>query len=503
MENTQLLLKMKITSSKIEADDKICQAFATLHELIDQCKKVLLTENSRIEMSKATRLSIQLEDIQRLSESVSQCCSLATSEYSDVQLLSIADTLHNRLVSLQQQFTITPLDLCETPDIMVDVNTDALADVIAEFGGVADLSPSNSTAIVPRQRLGIGAEMKVRVITRDGKGGEITKSGAMVRSTMIADGKECVESLAVDEGDGTYLVSVLPRQLGQHQLSITVNSRHVQGSLFNITVVPQRDYTKLLEPVQTITGIKWPHYIAFSNNGDMFVTSADYCIHVYDKSGNKKTTIGSEGSGELQFNRPRGIDINGDIVYVAELYGHRIHKLATGGEFISTFGEKGSAINQFDYPYGVKISPDNKVYVADDSGNHRVQVFHSNWTISHVIDGRVSGGDRFPYPEDVAFDLFGNVHVTGFSSSSVTVFTPDGQIIRWYNTTDISSPRGIAIDPSGYSLVVNWGNGTLSVFDARGVFIHSVGGLRHPYVIIVVLNCCCYCCHSRNLCTYQ
>ena len=44
---------------------------------------------------------------------------------------------------------------------------------------------------------------------------------------MTADGKECVESLAVDEGDGTYLVSVVPQQLGQHQLSITVNSRHV------------------------------------------------------------------------------------------------------------------------------------------------------------------------------------------------------------------------------------------------------------------------------------
>ena len=484
MKNTQLLLKMKITSSKKEADDKICQAFATLHELIDQRKKVLLTENSQIAMSKATRLSIQLEDIQRLSESVSQCCSLAsiaTSEDNDVQLLSIADTLHNRLVSLQQQFTITPLDLCETPDILVDINTDALADVIAEFGGVAD---SSHRAIVPRQRLGIGAEMKVRVITRDDKGREITKGGAMVRSMMIADGKECVESLAVDEGDGTYLVSVVPRQLGQHQLSITVNSRHVQGSPFNITVVPQRDYTKLKEPVQTITGINGPRFTAFSNNGDMFVTSDDHCIHVYDKSGNKKTTIGSKGRGKLQFNIPLGIDINGDIVHVTMYNGHRIHKLTTGGEFISTFGEKGSAINQFDGPHDVKISPDNKVYVADGY-NHRVQVFHSNWTISHVIDGRVSSDGRFSRPKGIAFDLFGNVHVTGWRSSSVTVFTPSGQFIRQYDTTHISHPVSIAIDPSGYSLVADYGNGTLSVFDARGVFIHSVGGLNHPHGVSV------------------
>ena len=30
------------------------------------------------------------------------------------------------------------------------------------------------------------------------------------------------------------------------------------------------------------------------------------------------------------------------------------------------------------------------------------------------------------------FDLFGNVHVTGYYPSSVTVFTPSGQVIREY-----------------------------------------------------------------------
>ena len=69
-----------------------------------------------------------------------------------------------------------------------------------------------------------------------------------------------------------------------------------------------------------------------------------------------------------------------------------------------------------------------KVYVADRD-NDRVQVFrNSDWTISHIIDDRVSGDDgHFSYPEGIAFDLFGNVHVTGYGSSSVTVFTPSGQ----------------------------------------------------------------------------
>ena len=185
----------------------------------------------------------------------------------------------------------------------------------------------------------------------------------------------------------------------------------------------------------------------------MFVTSnTDHCIHVYDSSGKKKTTIGSKGSGEVQFQYPRGTDISGEVVYVAEFRGHRIHKLTTGGEYIGVFGKQGSVIGEFNNPIDVKISPDGKVYVAD-SNNSRIQVFHPDWTISHVIDGTVSGDGTcsFSGPKGIAFDLSGNVHVGGNGSSSVTVFTPSGQFVRQYDKTHTNRPTGIAIDSSGYS----------------------------------------------------
>ena len=216
--------------------------------------------------------------------------------------------------------------------------------MITEFVGVADTSPcsSNSTAVVPRQRLGIGAEMKVKVTTRDSSGKELNKGGSVVRGILTCSDQGRVECPVSDNGEGTYLVSVIPQQLGQHQLFITVNSQGTRGSPFKLSVVAQRDYTKLKHPVQTITGMNQPRYIAFTDNGDMFVTSySDHCIHVYDSSGKKKTTIGSKGSGEVQFEFPCGIDISGEVVYVAEYNGHRIHKLTTGGEYIGVFGKKG------------------------------------------------------------------------------------------------------------------------------------------------------------------
>ena len=172
---------------------------------------------------------------------------------------------------------------------------------------------SECTAVLPRQQLGIGAKMRVKIITRDNSGKELDNGGSAVRAVLSCNEEECS---VTNNDDGTCYVTVIPQQLGQHQLSITINNQHIQNSPFSLTIVPQRDYTKLKQPVQTIDDIRSPRYIAFSNNGDMFVTSADHCIHVYDKSGNKKTTIGSKGSGELQFNIPYGIDIKGDIIYV-------------------------------------------------------------------------------------------------------------------------------------------------------------------------------------------
>ena len=477
-------MKEKIKARKIEVDDTIRQAFVKLQQLLHQRKEVLLAKNSEEAMAKNVRLSIQLEGIQHLLDSLGHChslASIATSEYSDVELLSIAHTLHKRANDLQKLYSETSLDLCESPNISVDVNTDTLATMITEFGCISD---SNSTAVIPHNRLTVGAEMKVKVVSRDSRGQEVDHGGEMVSCSLTSIGNISKECQVTDNSDGTYLVSVTPQQSGQHKLSIVIG-QDIQGSPFDLIVVPQRDYTKIKDPVQTITGINSPRYIAFSDKGDVFVTSyCDNCIHVYDSNGKKKTSIGSKVSGELQFEDPRGITIIGEIVYVAECGGHRIHKLTTRGEFLGTFGQEGSGVGQFNGPCDIKISSEGMVYVADRD-NSRIQVFHSDWTVSHIIDGKVLGDSSFTHPEGISLDLSGNVHVTGDGSDSVTVFSASGQFVYKYDQTHLESPTGIAIDSAGYSLVVNYSSNSLAIFDPGGTFIYSIGGFRNPFGVSV------------------
>ena len=476
-------MKEKIKARKIEVDTTIRQAFAKLQKLLHQREEALLAKSNEEAMAKDVRLSIQLEGTQCLCESISQChslASIASSEYSDVELLSIAHTLHKRANDLQTLYSEISLDLCESPNISVEVNTDTLATMITEFGCISDTSPSNSTAIIPRDRLAMGAEMKVKVVSKDSRGQEVDHGGDMVLCRLTPVGKISKECQVTDNSDGTYLVSVTPQQLGQHKLSIYIHGQDIQGSPFNLSVILQHE---LQSRVQTITGINHPMYIAFSDKGDVFVTSYDdNCIHMYDSSGKKKTAIGCFGSGELQFQNPCGITIIGEVVYVAEYGGHRIHKLTTGGEFLGTLGRQGSGVGQFNGPRDIKISPEGKVYVADRN-NNRIQVFHSDWTLSHIIDGKVSGDGNFTNPLVISFDLSGNVHLIGYNA--VTVYSPCGQFLCKYDETQIQNPKGIAIDSAGYSLVTSYSSNTLSIFDPSGKFIRSIGGFKNPHGVSV------------------
>ena len=482
-------IKKKINVRKNEIDTIIRQRFATLQQLLHEREEALLAQSSEVANAKEACLSLQLKGIQHLLEIMTYCHNLVTSavvEYNDVELLSVAHTLQTRAKELQQEFSKTSLEICELPTISVDINTDELATKIANVDiTFNEISPNHTTAVVPLSAC-VKNELNIKVLSRDCKGKELPKGGALVsgRLVPVKEKGTPIEAKSTDCGDGTYLVSLTPQQLGEHKLSLTIKDQSLKGSPFSVFVDASRDYTTLKNPVQTITGINLPRYIAFSNNDDMFVTSASsQCIYVYDSSGRQKTTIGSYGTGPLQFMNPMGIAINGDIMYVVEFGGHKIHKLTSGGEFLSTFGNKGSDKGQFINPWGICIGPNGRIYVADN-GNHRIQVFHSDDTFSHIINCNVSNR-RYPY--GLSFDISGLLHVTCVFSI-VNVFTPEGQYIRQYGQSHLNEPCDIAIDSAGNSLVVNNSGDSLSIFDPLGNYIHSIGGFKNPIGVAVASN---------------
>ena len=87
------------------------------------------------------------------------------------------------------------------------------------------------------------------------------------------------------------------------------------------------------------------------------------------------TSWGSAGTGDGQFNFPRGLstDDKGNL-YAADRNLHRMQKFTGTGVFLTKWGSPGNGEGQFNLPYGIRAGANGVVYVSDSS-NFRVQMF--------------------------------------------------------------------------------------------------------------------------------
>jgi DNA-binding beta-propeller fold protein YncE len=88
------------------------------------------------------------------------------------------------------------------------------------------------------------------------------------------------------------------------------------------------------------------------------------------------SSFGAPGSGDGQFNDPRGVavDSHGNI-FVVDSGNNRVEEFDQNGNYLSQIGGVGNGPGQFVNPIGIAIDPfTNDVYVVD-AGNQRVQRF--------------------------------------------------------------------------------------------------------------------------------
>ena len=115
---------------------------------------------------------------------------------------------------------------------------------------------------------------------------------------------------------------------------------------------------------------------AVHHKDKFFVSYPDsHCIKVFDVAGHYIQGIGSEGTGDGQFQCPRGvtIDMYNNLV-VVDSDNNRLQIFTPEGEFVSKIGGEGTELGEFAFPEDVAVSRDGRVYVTDYS-NHRVQIF--------------------------------------------------------------------------------------------------------------------------------
>ena len=125
-----------------------------------------------------------------------------------------------------------------------------------------------------------------------------------------------------------YEVTYTPVSRGRHKLHVQVNDKEINGSPFTVTVYP--------DPKQlghTVTGLDWPHGIAFNNREEMIVSERSaHRLSILNTRGQKIRTFGSRGDSPHQMIEPAGIaTVDSGNIYVSSQ--HKLQKFTSTGFF--------------------------------------------------------------------------------------------------------------------------------------------------------------------------
>ena len=115
--------------------------------------------------------------------------------------------------------------------------------------------------------------------------------------------------------------------------------------------------------VKTIAEIQRPRHIAFAMTGEVVVCEQNAnCVSVFDSGYRRLRSFGNNGSEESRLAAPKGVAISSDnTVFVAAR--HCVKKFTLEGQFIGSVGSQGSGRLQFIAPWAIAYNAtNNRVY---------------------------------------------------------------------------------------------------------------------------------------------
>ncbi len=176
------------------------------------------------------------------------------------------------------------------------------------------------------------------------------------------------------------------------------------------------------------------------------------------------------------------VDAKG-VVYVVELFAHRVQTFTSSGTHLGGWGQHGTGPGQFRSPTDAALDAAGHVWVVD-RGNDRLQCFDADgtWLSTYGSTGRAPG--RFYIPGGIA--IRGNrMYVADTYNHRICVFDIAGTtVVPAFVVGDSGSangqllaPQDVDVGPDGLIYVADSDNNRVQVFDASGVYLRRLGTL--------------------------
>lgn len=333
-----------------------------------------------------------------------------------------------------------------------------------------------------------GKPASFTVIGYDHDGEQRLSGGDAVSAIVMSADSNLSTAEVADHQNGSYTVSYLPKNEGEHLVSVLVCNQHIQGSPFKVTVKSGRSYGSLGSQVSAFGcegegdgQLCRPWGISVDKEGYVVVADrSNNRIQIFKPCGAFHHKFGSLGSRPGQFDRPAGVACDSQRrIIVADKDNHRVQVFTFEGQFLLKFGEKGTKNGQFNYPWDVAVNSEGKILVSD-TRNHRVQLFAHDGSFLNKYGFEGALWKHFDSPRGVAFNHEDHLVVTDFNNHRLLVIRPDCQSARFLGSEGTGNgqflrPQGVAVDQENRIIVADSRNHRVQVFEPNGNFLCKFG----------------------------
>ena len=398
---------------------------------------LLAQEKKNALAAQKTVLHVAQKEIQLLAEFLER----NVESTSDQDLMSIHTQLQSKVEEEEKRHQQLSLEPTATADIACYLPS---PDIIP-----SDLGSVGLVAVVQSkvESIELGSPVQVTLFAPTASLGDISAG-----LKCVADPSPSLEGEVVENGVGTFSISVTPQVRGRHDLTVKVRGEEIKGSPFRVFIELPPSRLGQEDQARRIGGVEYPWGIAINNKQQVIVAETK-TIAVMERDGKKVQTIKSD-----QFQDLRGVAVaSGGTVYVTDIDAKRLFKFNSKGKLLKTVH------NELQEPYSVKII-DNQVYVVDPA-SQQIKIFDMDCNVVGTIQTK-----ECPKPGDIAQGPDG-LYVAGEGKISVYRCAPNGVFIRHLNLTPsslkLSEFNGICFDTSGHIIASDRYNG-MYVFKSSG-----------------------------------
>ena len=217
--------------------------------------------------------------------------------------------------------------------------------------------------------------------------------------------------------------------------------------------------------------LDWPLGVTVDHNtGNIYVAdNENNCVKVFDNTAKYLLKFG-DGKGEGKMSYPKGLLIRGNKVFVS--HNHCILVYQLDGKFVSSIGSKGSGELQFNYPRGLSTDEyNNDIYICD-ADNHRIQIISDNLQFKSQF-----GKDTLHYPRDIEH-YKDNIFILDRSNPCLHIYNRDlvlqQRVVTRGEGQQVSNPLFFFIDNFGNVLITDIDSNSILILNSEFEFIHKI-----------------------------